>query len=107
MLSKKGRKHYGKRRNCSLRAIYPSPAVFPKDLYCRHVKTRAFWGERVNSNYNYDRILYSSKLKAFADSKFNVLEFVSERVENIVGKKKCWLPVFPTCPIIFFLTVIV
>ena len=37
----KGRKHCGKRRNCSLRAISPFPSVFSKDLYCRHVKTRA------------------------------------------------------------------
>ena len=35
------RKHCGKRRNCSLRAISPFPTVFSKDLYCRHVKTRA------------------------------------------------------------------
>ena len=40
-----GRKHSGKRRNCSLRAISPFPAVFSKDLYCRHVKTRACLGE--------------------------------------------------------------
>ena len=32
-----GRKHCGKRRNCSLRAISPFPTVFSKDLYCRHV----------------------------------------------------------------------
>ena len=39
-----GRKHCGKRRNCSLQAISPFPTVFSKDLYCRHVKTRAcFW----------------------------------------------------------------
>ena len=30
-----GRKHCGKRRNCSLRAISPFPTVFSKDLYCR------------------------------------------------------------------------
>ena len=36
-----GRKHCGKRRNCLLQAISPLPAVFSKDLYCRHVKTSA------------------------------------------------------------------
>ena len=36
-----GRKHCGKRRNCSLRASSPFPTVFSKDLYYRHVKTRA------------------------------------------------------------------
>ena len=38
-------KHCGKRRNCSLRAISPFPTVFSKELYCRHVKTRACLGE--------------------------------------------------------------
>ena len=33
-----GRKHCGKRRNCSLRAISPFPAEFSKDLHCRHVR---------------------------------------------------------------------
>ena len=36
-----GRKHGGKRRNCSLGAISPFPTVFLKGLYSRHVKTRA------------------------------------------------------------------
>ena len=40
-----GRKHCGKRRNCSLRAISPFPAVFSKDLHCRQVKTRACLGK--------------------------------------------------------------
>ena len=38
------RKHWEKRRNCSLWAISPFLAVFSKDLYCRHVKTRACLG---------------------------------------------------------------
>ena len=41
----KGSKRCGKRRNCSLRAISPFSAVFSKDLYCRHVKTRACLGK--------------------------------------------------------------
>ena len=45
---RKGRKRCGKRRNCSLRAISPFPAVFSKDLYCRHVKTRACLGKTTN-----------------------------------------------------------
>ena len=40
-----GRKHCGKKRNCSLRAISPFPTVFSKDLCCRHVKTRACLGK--------------------------------------------------------------
>ena len=41
----KDRKHCGKRRNYSLRAISSFPTVFSKDLYCRHVKTRACLGK--------------------------------------------------------------
>ena len=33
-----GRKHCGKRRNCSLRAISPFPTVFSKGLFSRGVK---------------------------------------------------------------------
>ena len=40
-----GRKHCGKRRNCSLRAISSFPTVFSKDFYCRHVKTRVCLGK--------------------------------------------------------------
>ena len=40
-----GRKHCGKRRNCSLRAISPFPTEFSKYLHCRHVKTRACLGK--------------------------------------------------------------
>ena len=40
-----GWKHCGKRRNCSLQAISPFPTTFSKDLYCRHVKTRACLGK--------------------------------------------------------------
>ena len=48
-LSKKRRKHRGKRRNCLLRVISLFPMVFSKDLYSRYVKTRDCLGkgERV------------------------------------------------------------
>ena len=35
----------GKGEICSLRAISPFPSVFSKDLYCRHVKTKACSGK--------------------------------------------------------------
>ena len=44
------RKHCGKRRNCSLRAISLFPTVFSKGLYCRHVKPGLVW-ERVKHGY--------------------------------------------------------
>ena len=39
--SRTGKKHCGKRRNCSFRAISPFHTVFSKDLYCKHVNSRA------------------------------------------------------------------
>ena len=61
MLSKLGRKHCGKSRNCLLRAISPFPTIFSKDLYCRHVKTRLVW-ESVN------KLIYTSLYKGIAHS---------------------------------------
>ena len=43
------RKHCGKRRNFSLRAISPFPTVFSKDLYCKHVEKTGLVWEMVNS----------------------------------------------------------
>ena len=52
-----------------------------------------------------DTILGMSKFKANADDKFGLAEiirFVFERVENIVGKRrKCWLPAFSPFPTMF------
>ena len=44
-LSKQAENTVGKGGNYSLRTICPFPAMFSKDLYCRHVKTWAFWGK--------------------------------------------------------------
>ena len=43
--SKIDKRHCGKRRNCSLRAISPFLTVFSKKLYCRHVKTSDCMGK--------------------------------------------------------------
>ena len=58
------RKHCGKRRNCSLRAISPFPAVFSKDLYLRHVKNQdLFWnGVKCYSNIKF---VFHEKKKDF------------------------------------------
>ena len=44
-LSKQVENTVGKGQKCSLRAMAPFPTVFSKDLYCRHVKTRACLGK--------------------------------------------------------------
>ena len=41
----KGVQNTGKRRNCSLPAISPFSTVFSKEMFCRHVKTRAGFGK--------------------------------------------------------------
>ena len=49
-----------------------------------------------------NKFLDWSKLKAFADEKFNItqtLKFVLGRVENFV--RKCWLPPFSPFPTMF------
>ena len=46
---KAGGKNCGKSRNCSLRAISTFPTVFSKDLYSRHVKTRACLGKGLRN----------------------------------------------------------
>ena len=38
-------KHGEKRRNCSYRTFSAFPAVFSKNVYCRHVETRACLGK--------------------------------------------------------------
>ena len=54
-----------------------------------------------------DKISDSNNLKPFADNKIiinlaqNIIS-VSERIENIVGKRrKCWVPAFSTFPTMF------
>ena len=56
------RKRCGKRRNCSLLAIFHFPAVFSKDLHCRHVKTRIVW-ERVKGGHAGNQDLQLGVLK--------------------------------------------
>ena len=56
-----GRKNRGKRRNCSLGAITPSPTLFSKDLFCKTGLVR----ERLKANAGL-------KGKALADNKFSV-----------------------------------
>ena len=77
-----GRKHCGKRRNCSLRAISPFPIVFSKGLFPRGVKRCHC--VRMGLPFPKPQILDSSKLKEFADDNFKFDENgrkISKRVE--------------------------
>ena len=97
------RKHCGKRRNCSLRAISPFPTVFSKDLYYTHVQPGLVW-ERVNSLPN-DKILDWSKWEAFADDNLEVVKimiYVRDKSRKHCGKRrKCWFPAFSSFPSVF------
>ena len=109
-----GRKHCGKRRDCSLRAISPFPTLFSKDLYCRHVKTRACNWNKILISFGANWTLYQStsfltfqNLKAFADDKRNVARLMEWVIERKNGKhcgkrRKCWLPAFSPLPPSFF-----
>ena len=70
-----------------------SQGVFKRFVLQRRKIQGLFW-----KGLTLTKILDWSKLKALADDKINVAEMitsVSERVENIVGKRrKCWLPAF-------------
>ena len=63
--------------------------MFSKDLYCRHIKTRACLG-KVNYLSN-NKILDLSKFKELADDKIDedqALKIVFKRGENTVVKQK-------------------
>ena len=98
-----GRKHCGKRRNCSLRAISPfPPQCFQKACFPGVSNGVIVW-EWVNPLPD-DNILDRSKLKAFADDKSNVtqnIKVVFHRIENIEGKEENagyqYFLLFPQC----------
>ena len=79
--SKKVRKHCGKRRNCSLRAISPFPTMFSKDLFCRHVKTRACLEKSKSISVRKTKVTEKSNC------------FVKGR-KHCEKRRKCWLPAF-------------
>ena len=62
---KMGRKHKGKRRNCSLRAISPFPTVFSKDLCYRHVKNQGLFGKGLKLYPNSKRTENKNKKEDF------------------------------------------
>ena len=69
-----GRKHCGKRRNCSLRAISPFSTVFSKGLFPRGIKRC----HRVGMGYAGELLLYQKKPTLYESS--------VEGFENFVGK---------------------
>ena len=54
------KKHYWKRRNCSLRAISPFPIVFSKDLYIRYVKDKGLLRKALIKDYPNSRLLLTA-----------------------------------------------
>ena len=77
-----GRKHCGKKRNCSLRAISPFPTMFSKGLFPRGVKRCYCVGMGLS-----DIILKFSKFKGIGDNKIRVTQSIRQLgVENTVGK---------------------
>ena len=62
---------------CSFRAISPFHTVFSKDLYCRHVKSRAC----LEKGYNYVT-LYHTIPRVLTTLKKNVFENIVRNEEN-------------------------
>ena len=74
-----GRKHCGKWRNCLSQAISPFPTVFSKDLYCRHVKTRACLGKGYLELFI---ILNYHIMTTFCTSEEKPVEIIMRKEEN-------------------------
>ena len=83
-----GKKHCGKWRNCSLRAIHPFPTVFLKDLYSKHVKQQSLFGRGLTP-YQTTKFYTGSNRKDLRTTKKKLdskIEICLERIENIVEK---------------------
>ena len=105
-----GRKHCGKTRNCSLRAISLFPTVFSKGLYCRYVKTRACLGKGLKCPFCTQTIFYpvtfSRRSVQFKPEYSNWVQFALLYLSNIIhgclmsfvsiwgqkvtGSENCW-----------------
>ena len=85
-----GRKHCGKRRNCSSNFSF-SHCVFKRLVSQGHQKVSLCGNGLKENDYSLpkEKFLDWFKLKAFADDKRNAIEklkFVLGRGENIIGK---------------------
>ena len=85
-----GRKHRGKRRNCSLRAISPFPTGFSKGLFSRGIK-RWEWVNRFPNKPWFLRVCSTSLLKTLGEkekllvtSNFSFSHSVSTLLENFL-----------------------
>ena len=111
-----GRKHCGKRRNCSVKAISPFPTVFSKDVSYRHVKTRPCLGKgklcqmcflfvpQLLTLYQITNFQSGPNSKHLqATNRCNLTtEIPFGKVRKHCGKRrKCWLPAFSPFPTLF------
>ena len=72
------RKHCGKRRNCSLRAISPFPTVFSKELYCRHVNTKACFEKVKEDRQHVGRSIIKHRWHGSAHNIFSLIYIQSD-----------------------------
>ena len=92
-----GRKHCGKRRNWSFRAISPFPKMFSKDLYCKNV-----W-ERVKSldmpeqrQFTNDSRLLSNSASLACISKYCNFRLV--KLSTLSCHSQIFVPLFSVLP---------
>ena len=79
-----GRK--GKRRNCSLWAISPFSTVFSKDVYYRHVKTRACLGKgksRKKLPLKQKKSAVARKTGTFTAAKISLTQKRTYKIKNV------------------------
>ena len=88
------RKHCGKRRNCSLRAIFSFLTVFSKDFYCKHVKRRTCLGKGQYIVLNLYALSMYYTIVTFNDPEKGVWKHPGKR-------RKCWYPTFSPFPTMF------
>ena len=77
------------------------PIITSKDITGNH---ECYLLIGLNNSLPHNKILDVAKLKALAGGKINVAQkmiSISDRVENIVGKRKCWLSALSLFPILF------
>ena len=87
---KRATKHCGKRRNCSVGAIFPFPTVFSKDLYMKHRKNQGLFGKGLNkwicslANNSFSALL--NCLESDFDSCLDRIVIYIESIKTLTGK---------------------
>ena len=81
----KGRKHCGKRRNCSLRAISPFPIVFPKRLLSQGRQKETLCGNGLKQLMTFEKVKRKRQMLLTNILSFFNIVFQPFRTKNYYG----------------------